>query len=90
MTEQEIKRALNLVRYGGVVVTVTVFVALLAFAIVAGRAIDANNPTGSAATSAAFGSLLPYILILTVIAAVLSVILYFAYRAYLKGRAAKA
>ena len=86
MTQQEIRRALNLVRYGGVVITVTVFVALLAFAIVVGRAIDAGNP-GAGASSATFNSLLPYILILTVIAAVLSIILFFGYRAYLMSRA---
>jgi hypothetical protein len=86
MTQQEIKRALNLVRYGGVVITVTVFVALLAFAIVAGRAIDSTN-AGVSATSSTFNSLLPYILGLTVVAAILSVVLFFAYRAYLMGKA---
>ena len=83
MTEAEVKRALNLVRYGGVVITVTVFVALLAFALIVGNAIDPSlaGPT--------FNALLPYTIGFTVMAAVLSIILYFGYRAYLMGRMTK-
>lgn len=78
MTQAEVQRGLRLVRYGGVVITVTVFIALLAFALVAGNAFGASGLT--------LGSFLPYILIITVVAAILSVVLYFAYRAYLTGK----
>jgi hypothetical protein len=84
MTEQEMKRSLSLVRYGGVVITVTVFVALLAFAIVTSGAIGAQM--GTSLTGATISSMLPYIIGLTVAAAVLSVLMYFGYRAYLMGR----
>jgi Mn2+/Fe2+ NRAMP family transporter len=87
MTDQEVQRSLRLVRYGGVVITVTVFVVLLAFALVAGQAIDRTNPTAGAATSATFSSFLPYIVGFTIFAAILSVVLWFGYRAYLTGRA---
>jgi carbon starvation protein CstA len=80
MTEAEVKRSLNLIRYGGVVITVTVFVVLLAFALVVGNAID---PSLAGKT---FNSLLPYIIGFTVLAAVLSIALFFGYRAYLMGR----
>ena len=79
MTEAEVQRGLRLVRYGGIVITVTVFVILLAFAVVTGNAI----PGASGAT---FNSLLPYIIGFTVLSAILSVVLYFAYRAYLNGK----
>jgi hypothetical protein len=78
MTEAEVQRGLRLVRYGGVVITVTVFVALLAFALVTGNALGASGLT--------LNSLLPYILVITVLAAILSVALYFGYRAYLMGK----
>src|SRR5258708_29955099 len=39
MSEQEIKRGLRLVRYGGVVVTVAVLTSLVAFAMMTGNAI---------------------------------------------------
>jgi hypothetical protein len=80
MTEAEVKRSLNLIRYGGVVITITVFVVLLAFALVVGNAID---PSLSGRT---FNALLPYIIGFTVFAAVLSAALWFGYRAYLMGR----
>ena len=83
MTEAEVKRALNLVRYGGVVITITVFVALMAFALIVGNAID------PALAGATFSALLPYTIGFTIMAAVLSIILYFGYRAYLMGRMTK-
>jgi len=85
MTEQDtIKRKLRLIRYGGVVVTVTVFVVLLAFAFMFGQQID--QQTGLQTTGSFFNSLLVYIIGFTVFAAVLSVVVYFGYRAYLMGR----
>jgi hypothetical protein len=83
MTEAEVKRALNLVRYGGVVITITVFVAMAAFALIVGNAIDPS------ATGLSFNQLLPYTIGFTIMAAVLSIILYFGYRAYLMGRMTK-
>jgi hypothetical protein len=86
MTETEVKRALNLVRYGGIVTTVIVFVALLAFSLVIGNALSQVDPS---ATGLTFSALLPYTIGFTVLAAVLSIILFFAYRAYLMGRMTK-
>jgi hypothetical protein len=88
MADQEITHRLRLVRYGGIVVTVTVFVFLLAFAVVVGTQIDAQ--TGASVTGGLLNSMLGYIIGFTVLAAILSVILYFVYRAYLMGRTVKA
>jgi hypothetical protein len=82
MTEDEVRRRLNLIRYGGVVITVTVFVALLAFAIVIGNAM--NNP------GIWINALLLYIIGFTIFAAVLSIVAWFAYRAVLMSRVTKA
>jgi hypothetical protein len=87
MSEQDIRR-LRLIRYGGIVVTVTVLVVLLAFAFVVGNQIDRNVP-GATATGMLFGSLLTYIIGFTIAAAILSAVLYFGYRAYLMNRAPK-
>ena len=84
MTEADVTRGLRLIRYGGLVVTITVFVVLFAFALIVPNAIDAQ--TGAGITGQIFGTLLPYILGLTVATAVLSVVLYFAYRMYATGR----
>lgn len=81
MTEQEVKHSLNLVRYGGIVVTVVVFMALLGFSVVVGNALQGSN---------LLGSMLPYIIGFTVLAAILSVALYFAYRSYLMSRTSRA
>ncbi len=78
MTEQEIKHSLNLVRYGGIVVTAVVFVALLGFSVIVGNALSTGD---------LLSQMLPYIIGFTVLAAILSVVLYFVYRAYLMGRA---
>ncbi len=88
MAEQDITHRLRLIRYGGIVVTVTVFIVLIAFAFVVGNQIDSNVP-GAAVTGSLFSSLLLYIIGFTLLAAILSVVLYFAYRAYLRGRPAK-
>ena len=89
MSEQELKRSLSLVRYGGVVVTVMVFVVLLVFGLVVGTGIDKAIP-GAAVTGMTLSSLLPFIIGLTILAGVLSVALFFGYRAYLMGRISKA
>jgi hypothetical protein len=78
MTEQEVQHSLRLVRYGGIVVTVIVLVVLIGFVAVAGGALGA--------TGNVLSSMLGYIIGFTVFAAVLSVALYFGYRAYLMGR----
>ncbi len=78
MTEQEVTRSLRLIRYGGVVVTITVAVVLVAFAVVVGNATTLEGFSGML-----LSQLLPYIIGFTVLAAVLSIILYFAYRARL-------
>ncbi len=84
MTEQDIKRSLNLVRYGGIVVTVVVFIALLGFSLLPVSMTGANGQviTGNAYNNGA----VPYILGITVVTAILAVVLYFVYRAYLQGR----
>ncbi len=79
MTEQEVTRGIRLVRYGGIVVTVTVFVVLVAFALVTGNAIAGVG-------GEILNNMLPYIIGFTVFAAVLSAIVYFAYRAYLLNK----
>jgi hypothetical protein len=88
MADPEITHRLRLIRYGGVVVTVTVFVVLVMFAIMVGNQIDRNVP-GAAVTGGLLNSMLGYIIGFTVLAAILSVVLYFVYRAYLTGRSAK-
>ena len=88
MTAEEITHRLRLIRYGGIVVTVTVFVFLVAFAFVVGNQIDINVP-GASVTGPLFNSLLLYIIGFTILSAILSIVLYFAYRAYLQGRATK-
>src|SRR5258708_38493424 len=80
MSEQEIKRGLRLVRYGGVVVTVAVLTSLVAFAMMTGNAIGGLMGEG-------FNLMLPYIVGLTALTAAISVIFYFVYRAYLMSRA---
>jgi hypothetical protein len=84
MTQQDVNRGLRLVRYGGIVITVTVFVFLLGFLLVIGTQIDAA--TGGGATGTTLSAGMPYLIGFTVLAAVLSVILYFAYRAYAMQR----
>ena len=84
MTQQDVNRGLRLVRYGGIVITVTVFVFLLGFLLVIGTGID--QATGSSATGITLSAGLPYLIGFTVLAAVLSVVLYFAYRAYAMRR----
>ena len=82
MTQEQLDRGLRLVRYGGVVVTVTVLVVLFAFMFVIGNSNGISGMTLSAG--------LPYIIGFTVLAAVLSVVLYFAYRMYGTQRLQKA
>jgi hydrogenase/urease accessory protein HupE len=76
VTEKDFKRSLNLIRYGGIVITVVVFVALLGFSLIVGNALGQNLVS----------SMLGYIIGFTLATAVLSVVLYFVYRAYLTGR----
>lgn len=87
MTQEQLDRGLRLVRYGGVVITVTVFVVLLAFMVVVGNSI--GSATGAGVTGMSLSAGLPYIIGFTVLAAVLSVVLYFAYRMYATGRVQK-
>ncbi len=79
MTEQEVKRGLGLVRYGGIVITVVVFVVLLGFALVTGNALGKD----------VVGPMLIWIIGLTLLAAVLSIVVYFGYRQYLMSRLKK-
>lgn len=78
MTEQDLKRSLNLVRYGGIVVTVVAFVAMLGVFLMLGNAL---GETGDVLNQA-----LPYILLITLITAVLAVVFYFGYAMYLRRR----
>ena len=82
MSEDQVKRGLRLVRYGGVVVTITTLIVLLAFTILI------ENATGS--TGTAMSSFIGYIVGFTVLAAVLSIVVYFGYRAYLMSKMKKA
>ena len=82
MSEDQVKRGLRLVRYGGLVVTITTLIVLIAFTFIV------ESATGS--TGMAMSSFIGYIVGFTVLAAVLSVVVYFAYRAYLMGKMKKA
>jgi hypothetical protein len=72
MTEADLQRGLKLIRYGGVVITVTVFIVLLAFSLVVGNAMGVSGDM--------LNSMLPYIIGFTILSVVLSVVVYFAYR----------
>ena len=84
MTQEQFNRGLRLVRYGGVVITITVFIVLLAFMLIIGNSIDAA--TGGSTTGLTLSATFPYIIGFTVLAAVLSVVLYFGYRMYASRR----
>jgi len=79
MSEDQYKRGLNLIRYVGILVTVLFFIAALAFAAIL-------PSTGS---TSSFTSLLPYVVMVTVVIAGLSVILYFGYSRLQGGRVKK-
>jgi hypothetical protein len=78
MTEADLQRGLKLIRYGGVVITVTVFIVLLAFSLVVGNALGVSGGM--------LNSMLPYIIGFTVLSIVLSVVVYFGYRAVQTNR----
>jgi len=85
LTEEKQKR-LNLVRYGGVVITVVVFVVLLVFSLLPISAPSTNSAGAVTMVSVnLIGSTLPYIIGFTILAAVLSVAVYFGYRQMLMG-----
>lgn len=75
MTEKEVKGRLNLVRFGGLVVTIMTFVILVAMIFLFGQL----TTNGSQMVQDA----LLYIVLGTVIAAVVSIVFYFVYRTYL-------
>ena len=77
MTEEQFHRGSRMIRYVGILVTVLFFVAGLAF--------GAIIPNGGGL----FGSLFPYVLLVTVIVAVVFVIAYFGYNAIQGGRVKK-
>lgn len=75
MSEKEVKGRLSLVRFGGLVVTIMTFVILIAVVYLVGQLTTGGGQMIQDA--------LLYIILGTVIAAVVSVIFYFLYRAYL-------
>lgn len=79
MTEQEVKGRLNLVRFGGLVVTIMVLVILVVVVFLVGQTM-----TGSGARTLQDSLLL--IILGTVIAGVVSAVFYFLYRAFLMQR----
>ncbi len=82
MTEDQVKRGLNMIRYTGILVTILFFIAALVFTLVINNITSAN---GVSATSA----LLPYIIGLTIGIAVLFVVVYFIYGVVQRGRIKK-
>lgn len=76
MSEKDYKRGLNMIRYGGIVVTLMVFVSLLGFSVIVGGALGQNL----------LSSMGIYIIGFTVGVAILSAVLYFVYRAYLQSK----
>ena len=86
MTAQDIKRRLNIIRYGGIALTVVVLGVSLAYVIVTNNYLEVLRVSGVYSGPSAFDSLLIYIIGFTVFAAVMSVIVYFGYRAYLMNK----
>lgn len=82
MTEEKYKHSLRLFRYGAIVVTVVVFVVLLAFTFFV-------NSVFSADFGKTLNEMLQYIVIITVATAVLAIVFYFVYGAVLRGRIKK-
>ncbi len=79
MTEEQFHRGSHLIRYVGILVTVLFLVAGLAFAAILPSTVAVNG----------FTSLMPYVLLVTVIIAVVFVIAYFGYNAIQGGRVKK-
>ena len=77
MTEEQVKRGLNMIRYTGILVTVLFLIATLAFGVLV------NNQSG---TQIALSALLPYIIGGTIALAVLFIVVYFVYGAIQRGR----
>ncbi len=82
MTEEQYKHSIRLFRYGAVVVTVVVLVALLAFTFFV-------NGIFGAQFGDTFNQMLPYIAVITLITAVLGIVFYFVDGAVLRGRIKK-
>jgi len=80
MTEEQVKRGLNMIRYTGILVTILFLIATLVFAVLL------NSQSG---TQIALSALLPYIIGLTVGIAVLFVVAYFVYASVQRGRVKK-
>jgi len=83
MTEEQFKRGSTMIRYVGILVTILFFVAGVAFS-----AILPNSITPGAAST--FSQLLPYVLMVTVIIAALSVAIFFLYRVIQRPKVKKA
>lgn len=82
MTEDQVKRGLNMIRYTGILVTILFLIAVIVFTLVIN---GMTSATGVSTTNA----LLPYIIGLTIGIAVLFVIVYFVYGAMQRGRLKK-
>lgn len=82
MTEDQVKRGLNMIRYTGILVTILFFIAAFVFVLVINNITSAN---GVGATS----PLLPYVIGLTIGIAVLFAIVYVVYGAVQRGRVKK-
>ena len=83
MTEEQFKRASNMIRYVGILVTVLFFIAALAFS-----AILPNSIVPGAVST--FSQLLPYVIMVTIIIAALSVAVFFLYRVIQRPKIKKA
>ena len=79
MSEQEVAGRLRLVRFGGILITAMVFGVLIAFSLV----------FNSSVPDFPFGTMLLWTIGFTLFAAVVSVALYFGYRAMLRRGATK-
>jgi hypothetical protein len=96
MTEEKLKHSLRLFRYGGVVVTVVVFVVLLAFSVFANGLMkvttigaDGKSTLATAQLGDTLSAMLPYILVITLATAVLAIVFFFVYAAVLRGQIKK-
>jgi preprotein translocase subunit SecG len=82
MTEEQVKRGLNMIRFTGILVTILFFVAAIVLALV-------FNSLNAGTNVSPLSQLLPWIIGLTVAIAVLFIVVYFVYGAVQRGRVKK-
>jgi len=82
MTEEQVKRGLNMIRFTGILVTILFFLAAIALALI-------FNNLNAGTNVSPLSQLLPWIIGITVGIAVLFIIVYVLYGAVQRGRVKK-